>query len=274
MQPREGRFSIPLFMLLSFTISVYASLLLLSLGSGWSFPRILPDRIDFEPWRHFWADHDGLSQAAVQSLVRSVIVCLLSTTAGLIAARSIRQMRSGWGLLIAYLPFVLSPVIVGVCLFDFVIRIGLASTFTGVVIVQSLFATAFATVFFSEMWNPQIDKFEQLVKTLGGGSIAIWKHAILPRVQGLVVVCLIETALFSWLDYGIISMIGGGREKSLTMMLFAYIREASVNQAAQSSLMLLAPALAGLVVMSGLYVWSTRRSLPAERFFAHEGERQ
>jgi len=237
-------------------LAAYSYLIVLSLGSGWSFPSLLPDRIDYVPWKHFWADRDGLLLAALRSLGISLVVSAISTTFGLSAARSIRQTRSRWGLYIAYLPFVMSPVVIGVCLFDLTIRLGIAGTVFGVIATQSMFATAFTTVFFSELWSPQVDRYEQLVTTLGGGRISVWCHAILPSIRGLVVVCVIETALFSWLDYGIVSIIGGGNVKSLTVHLFAYIREASVNQAAQSSLVLLFPAMVGMLLMIGLYVIS------------------
>ncbi|MEZ6090222.1 MAG: hypothetical protein R3C05_19785 [Pirellulaceae bacterium] len=38
----------------------YAWLLWLSLGSGWSYPNLGPDRIDFSPWRAFADDGSGL----------------------------------------------------------------------------------------------------------------------------------------------------------------------------------------------------------------------
>lgn len=251
--------SVLLLLLCAVTLVVYSCLIVLSLGSGWSFPNLLPDRMDLAPWKHFWADRDGLGIAALRSLSISLVVSAVSTAIGLCAARSIRQTRSRWGLFIAYMPFVMSSVVIGVCLFDLTIRLGLAGSVTGVILTQSLFATAFATVFFSEMWSPQVDRYEQLVKTLGGGSLSVWRHAIIPSIRGLVAVCAIQTALFSWLDYGITSIIGGGNVKTLTIHLYAYIREASVNQAAQSSLILLCPAIAGTLLISGLVMLSTRR---------------
>jgi ABC-type Fe3+ transport system permease subunit len=53
----------------------------------------------------------------------------------------------------------------------------------------------------------------------------------------------VQTGLFSWLDYGLVSMIGGGHVSTLTLRLFALIREASIHQAALASLLLTLPSL-------------------------------
>jgi putative spermidine/putrescine transport system permease protein len=177
----------------------------------------------------------------------SLLVSIPATAAGLVAGRALRRSGSSAWLFIAYLPFVLSPVVVGICLYDLLVRLGWASTLPGVIGVQFIFAFAFATVFFCEMWNPNIEKAEWLVATLGGGRWATWRHAIIPKAAGLIAVCWMQCALFSWLDYGLVSVIGGGNVRSLTLMLFAYIREASVNQAAQSGVILMIPPVAIIV---------------------------
>jgi putative spermidine/putrescine transport system permease protein len=249
---RESRSALKVAFLYAATLILllvpFGLLVVLSLGSGWSFPHILPDRIDFAPWRHLAADRDGMLSAAGRALGRSVVVSLISTLGGLVAGRALRRRASDRWLFIVYLPFVLSPVVVGVCLYDLLVRMRLAGTVGGVMACQILFSFAYATVLFCELWTPRLERTEQLVRTLGGGRWAVWRHALLPQARGIILICLIQTALSSWLDYGIVAMIGGGSVKSLTLLLFSYIREASVNQAALSSLVMLLPALLGILV--------------------------
>jgi len=222
-------------------------LFLLSMGAGWTFPCLAPDRIDWSPWKELLAGSGAFARALATSLCAALPVGLCATVLGLAASRSLRRRANPQlGLAVAYLPFVLSPVVVGVCLYALLIRLGLAGSMAGVALAQCLFATAFATVFFSEFWDPRATEAEQLVATLGGGELAIWRHAILPRAGGLILVCFFQTFLFSWLDYGLALFIGGGRVPTLTLLLFAYIREGSVNMAALSALLLLIPALLGV----------------------------
>lgn len=224
----------------------YALLILMSLGSGWTFPQLVPDQINLLPWKRFLSAREGMLSAVLTSASMSLIVGTASTLGGLIIGRTVHFSAHGIWRFMVYLPFVISPIVIAICLYDLLIRLNLAGTFTGVILVQTLFALAFAAVFFSEMWNPRIDRLELLVKNLGGNRWQVWRHAILPQIAGLILICFIQTALFAWLDYGLVSVVGGGHVASVTTRLFSYIREANVNQAAQSSLVLLGPALAGV----------------------------
>jgi putative spermidine/putrescine transport system permease protein len=224
----------------------YALLLVLSLGSGWTFPRLLPDRIDFAPWRHLISDRDGMLRSMATSTLMSVLVATIATAGGLVIGRAVRSTRSLALRFLMYVPFVVSPVIIGVCLYDLLVRLQLAGTLLGVVLAQSIVALSFASVFFSEMWSHRTDRLELLVRQLGGTPRDVWRHVVWPQMSGLILVCFVQTALYSWVDFGLVSVLGGGRVPTVTTRVFAYIREASVNQAAMSGLILLAPALAGI----------------------------
>jgi len=221
----------------------FGLLLWLSLGSGWTYPRVLPDRVDAMPWYNFMQARSGILRSGLSSLWISVVVASISTALGLWSGVGLKRSRSRGWLYIAYLPFVLSPVTVGICLLDLSVRLGLASTYVGVILAQCIFAYGFATIFFSETWDHSMERRVQLVAGLGGSRIDVWRHAVLPKLWPLLVVAWTQTALFSWLDYGLVSVIGGGVVPSLTMKLFAFLREASVNQAAQSAIILLVPSL-------------------------------
>ena len=231
----------------------FGLLILISLGSGWSFPRLLPDRLDYAPWKHVFSDRDQMLVAMRTSVLMSLTVATFSVTGGLFIGRTIRRTRSSLAEFLVYLPFVISPVVVGICLYDLLIRMQLIGNILGVILLQTVFALSFSSVFFSELWSPRSERLEQLVRNLGGSHWDVWRHAVFPQISGLILVCFVQTALYSWLDYGIVSMIGGGSVSSVTTRLFGYIREASVNQAAQSSLILLAPALLGFLVTSSVY---------------------
>jgi putative spermidine/putrescine transport system permease protein len=230
----------------------YALLVLLSLGSGWTFPHLLPDRLDFAPWKRLLADRDGMLRAVARSTLMSLAVASLSTTGGLLIARSVRTKRSGVCLFLMYVPFVVSPLIIGVCLYDLLIRLRLAGTVLGVILAQAMIAMSFAAVFFSETWSEKTDRLEMLVRQLGGRFPDVWRHAVLIPMFPLIMICFLQTAIYSWVDYGLVFILGGGQVSTVTMQVFAYIREASINQAAASGLVLLAPPLAGIFITAAL----------------------
>lgn len=243
-------------------ISPYLLLVLISLGQGWSFPVLKPERVDLSPWLRFLADRDRLGEALATSLGMSLIVGAVGTFCGLWVGRAVRHSASRLPRFAVYLPFVLSPVIVGISLYDLMVRLNLASTFLGTVLVQLMFATSLTGVYFSEFWSPKVDRLEQLVKSLGGGRWAVMRHALWPSLSRVIAVCFVQAALFSWLDYGLVSVIGGGRVRTMTVSLFGFLREANVNQAAQAAIVLLLPTVAGFVMSSALL--RAQRTRPQE----------
>jgi putative spermidine/putrescine transport system permease protein len=245
-------------------LAPYLVLILISLGSGWAFPTLLPDRLDFAAWRHFFSDRDGMQTAIVTSTLMSLVVGTLSVVGGLMVGRAVRRSRSALLQFLIYLPFVVSPIVVGTGLYDLLVRLGAVGNLTGVILLQTVFALSFSSVYFSELWSPRAERLEQLVINFGGTRWQVWRHAIIPELSGLIVICFLQTTLYSWLDYGIVSIVGGGRVPSVTTKLFGYIREASINQAAQSSLVLLAPAIAGFLVAFLIYALRTGSNAPVE----------
>jgi len=230
----------------------YLLLFWLSLGSGWSYPNLAPDRIDFRPWQAFISETGGLWRGAISAAMLSPCVATCGTLLGILIGRQVHWHRGIW-IYLAYLPFACSPVIIGICLLDLFIRLNLASTLLGVFLIQSIFAAAYAVIFFSELWSPEIERYEQVVQTLGGGRWDTFRHAVWPRLGRLVLVCWMQTLLFSWLDYGLVSVIGGGIVPSLTLNVIAYIREASINQAAQAAIVLIIPPMPLMLVVGSMF---------------------
>lgn len=229
----------------SVLLAPYGLLLLLSLGSGWSFPNLLPNRLDAAPWRRWAMDREGLAGSVATSAAIGLAVGALATAVGFGIARSFRGPPAGGWRFVAYLPFVVSPVVLATTLYGPLAWAGLAGTASGVAAAQAVVAIALAAVFFSESWDGRVERLEGLAASLGGGRLAVWCHAVWPRYRGLWLVAFAQTALFSWTDYGFAALVGGGQVSTLTVRLFATLREANVNHAALAALTLVAPAACG-----------------------------
>jgi putative spermidine/putrescine transport system permease protein len=227
----------------------------MSAGSGWTFPRLTPDRLDFAPWRSL-SSGDEMLTAITTSGLMSVVVGLLGTAGGLLIARTVHRSRSRLGRVLMYAPLTASPAVLGVCWYDLAVRWHLAGTVVGVVLAQLVIAMSFAGVFFSEAWSIRIDRLASAVRQLGGNGWDVWRHAVYPPLRGLIWACGVQAALFSWLDYGLVSTLGGGQVSTVTTKVFAYLREASLNHAAMAGIVLLAPPAMGY--LTAIVVMRTR----------------
>ena len=162
---------------------------------------------------------------------------------------------------LAYLPFAASPVILGVCLLYVYIRLGLVATVAGVVLAHTIFAYAFAVVFWVPFWNPEKRAYEDLVRTLGGTRTDALRRVLLPLVaRGRCSLCFFQTFLISWFQYGLTLLVGSGKVETLPLRVYAYVGEANLGYAAVASVLLVLPPL----VLS----WINRRAMRGTRMTA------
>ncbi len=230
-----------------------ALLLLLSLAARWPYPRIWPQEIRLDPWRDLLdVAHGDLARTLLVSFVLSSAVALVATALSYLAAKRIASHRNRARLsLLAYAPYVMSPVVLGVCILYLYLRLGLAGTFWGVALAQTIFSTSFGVVFFLGFWTEEKRALEDLVRTLGGTTWQLYAKVLLPISRGALGLCAFQTFLISWFQYGLTVLIGGGAVRTLPMKVFDYINEANLSYAALASLLLVLPPV--------LLLWVNRR---------------
>ncbi len=96
---------------------------------------------------------------------------------------------------------------------------------------------------FVDYWDARLKALEDLVFTLGGSSSQAYLKVILPVSKNILLLCLFQTFLTSWFDYGLTSVIGVGKIQTLTIKVFQFVGEANPNYAAVSSCLLIVPPM-------------------------------
>ncbi|MEQ9105498.1 MAG: hypothetical protein RIE53_12480 [Rhodothermales bacterium] len=147
------------------------------------------------------------------------------------------KWRSFW-LASAWLPFALSPVIVGILLLAVHLKTGLAGSWSGVFLSHLVFAYAFAFILMEGFWRRDMHALEQLARTLGARGWPLWRQAMLPALARPVALVLVQTFLISWFQYGLTLLVGSGRIQTLPLLVFGFVREADVYLAAAAGLLL------------------------------------
>jgi putative spermidine/putrescine transport system permease protein len=221
-----------------------AYLALLSVAGPWEFPEILPRSFRFDRWTLLLGRQPALFESLLVSLFVSTTVGALSTLAGFVTARAVAYHRRRATLLfLAYLPFAVSPVILGVSLLYVYIRLGLVATVAGVVLSHTIFAYGFAVVYWVPFWNAEKLAFEDLVRTLGGTTAQAYRLVLLPLSRGPLLVCFFQAFLSSWFQYGLTVLVGSGKVDTLPLRVYAYVFEANLGYAAVASCLLVVPPL-------------------------------
>ena len=236
---KRYRFLFPALLVLACTLP-FVFLLIQSLATTWPYPDLWPSALSTDAWQQLMRGSMGSSFGL--SLGISVLVALLSTTAGYVTGNYIAYHRHHRLLLFfAYVPFVMSPVILGTCLMYLYIKANLTGTISGVVLSHIMFAYGFSIVFFSAFWNQRMRSLEDLVYTLGGSVYQAYRHVLLPVSKNALLLCFFQTFLISWFQYGVTLLIGAGKVQTLPIKVYEFIGEANIQYAALASCLLVIP---------------------------------
>lgn len=241
-----------LYILSGFFLAPFFLLGLLSISSQWNFPRLLPGNVDFGNWQLLWTRQSGMGQSLLMSLGLSLSVASTATALGFTLSKTIAYHRfRRQFLVLAYFPYLISPVIYALILHFYFVYLGLSGHLGGVFLAQMIIVFPFALIFFMGYWNAETRSLEQLVQTLGGNTWQTYTKVLLPMARGMLVVCFFQCFLISWFEFGLSNFIGVGKVRTLTILVYQYIGEANPYYAALSAYLLMLPPL--------LLLWLNRK---------------
>jgi putative spermidine/putrescine transport system permease protein len=217
-------------------------LIALSLSQNWAYPSFLPKTFTAEAWHYIFQRGNNIGSSIVTSFIIAFTVALLSTFAGFFTSRFISYHKHRNRLLfLAYLPFILSPVILALCLKYYFIRLHISGTIAGVILAQLIIAFPYSTIVLSSFWNERIQQYHFLVQTLGGSNRQAFAKVIYPIATPILLVCFFQCFLISWFEYGLTLVIGFGRVQTLTLRVSQFLTEANIFYAALSCCLLIIP---------------------------------
>jgi putative spermidine/putrescine transport system permease protein len=142
------------------------------------------------------------------------------------------------------------------------IKLGLAETFAGVVLVHLTFALPYAVFVMWGVFSNYNTDYEDQARSLGASSAGVVWRVMLPLTFSGIVVAGLFAFLLSWSQYLSTLIIGGGKVATLPIMLFALMGSGDRPVAAAVSLVFVAPALIALL-FSARYLG--RRSMKGVR---------
>lgn len=252
---RKPVVDIILWIYLAVIVIPFVYLLLLSFSGDWRYPAVVPDYIGGKNWMAVLSGEAGMIGALVRSLLIALTVAFTSTTFGLVISDVVARHKYRRGLeIIGYLPYVVSPVVLGACLSYYFLKTSTYGTTGGVIVAQLLIACPYAVLFFLPFWGEKTNNYRNLVLTLSGTRWQAYTKVLLPLAKEMIVVCFFQTFLLSWFEYGITSVIGVGKVETLTIKVFMYIREANYYFGAVACCLLLLPPVLLLFINKKIVV--------------------
>jgi putative spermidine/putrescine transport system permease protein len=231
-------------------------LVYLSVVEQWRYPALLSDaRFTLRHWSSFWSNSSGLRAGLGLSLGLSGTVALSASMAGFwMAGRIARHAQRRWLFSLAYFPYLVAPVILGVLWQHWWARLGWSGTLWGVFLAQWLFVFPYAVLFFAGFWNEQFRKVLFQARSLGADRRRLWSDVVLPLGLPWLAVGLFQCFLLSWFEYGLTQLIGVGKVPTLTIRTVLFVQEANPHGAAVAGLLMAMPPLLLLLLNRSVFL--------------------
>lgn len=221
-------------------------LLVWAVAGSWRYPEVLPSRLTARGLRLLVDPQSDVLTGLRTSVVIGLAVTALALLVGVPAGRALGLYRFRGRRLVQFL--LLAPAIVpGVAALlgtqVFFLRLGLADTVLGVVLVQLVPTVPYVTLVMSAAFGTYDVGYEAQARLLGAGPWRALTHVTLPALRPALAVAAFFAFLVSWSEYVLTLLIGGGVVKTLPLLLFAYARGSDLTEAASVALLLVAPPL-------------------------------
>lgn len=127
------------------------------------------------------------------------------------------------------------------------IKMGLASTFSGVVLVHLTFCLPYSVFVLWGVFSNYNPDYEAQARSLGATSWKVVARVMLPLTFPGIMVAALFSFLLSWSQYLSTLIIGGGKITTLPVLLFALMGSGDRPVAAAVSIVFVVPAFVALL---------------------------
>jgi len=196
-----------------------------SVSFRWFFPNVLPTELSGRAWQYVFSPTADVFPSMLITAFIALVVTVLSILIGVPAGRALGMhdfpgKRAVELLILA--PTIVPGLAVVLGIHVVFIRMGLANTVLGVILVHLIPTLPYMTLVMSGVFANYNPDFEQQARSLGAGPIATLWYVMIPSILPGIIVGGLFTFLISWSQYILTLLIGGGRVVTLPLLLFNF----------------------------------------------------
>lgn len=202
-------------------------LILWSMAERWPWPGLLPESMSLRTVKELFFGSAKLPKLLISSISLGLMVAFLGTLIGILTARATELYSfRGKGLVSfgAFLPLLLPGTVFAMGIQITLIRLGLSDTVAGVVLVHLIAAVPYCITIMTDVTRAVGDKYEQQAMVLGAGPLRAFFEGSLPSLLPGILASMSMGFVLSYSQYFTTLMVGGGRVKTIALVLIPYIQ--------------------------------------------------
>lgn len=231
-------------------ISPLIILFIWSFASSWEYPYLFPANISLRGFEYIF-NKQNLS-ILINSIGISLVVVFITILISIPAAKAITlyefKGKQFFELLILS-PIIIPLICVAMGIHVFFIKLGIANTLTGVIIINILPCIPYAVRIIADVYVLIGDKFEIQAKMLGASRFNIIKFITLPLLLPGIIGAASMSFIISFSQYFYTMLIGGGNIITYPMVMFPYIQSGDRTIASLYSIVFIIVSIAVLILL-------------------------
>lgn len=238
------------------TVALPLGLLLIwSFANRWPTPGLLPEVFTLRGWGRLFSGYFEIWSVTLASIAMSLLVGALSTISAAMAARAVcrcefpgKQLISG----LTMLPVVVPATVFGMGSQILFIRLGVSNTVGAVMMSHLIITLPFAYRTMLATTQLTSEALEEQARVLGASPGAAFYHGSLPLLAPGLVSSLAVSFLLSYAHYFLTLIIGGGKVKTLAILIMPLISGSDRTIASAYSILFIASAMAVFLILQGI----------------------
>lgn len=232
-----------------------AVLLLWSVTGRWPWPNLLPQSLTLRTIEELLFGSAKLPQLLGSSIALSAAVALLSTATGILTARAteLYSFRGKWLIRFGtFLPLLVPATVFAMGIQITLIRLGLSDTIPGVILVHLICCVPYSASLLTDLTRALGSRLEEQAAVLGATPLRAFWEVSFPALLPGIFSSFSMAFIISYSQYFTTLMAGGGRIKTIALVLVPYIQSGDRALSSIYSAAFIGSALLIFLIFEGL----------------------
>ena len=201
--------------------------MLWSVAERWPWPLLLPESWSLRTVQELLFGSAKLPDILFSSISLAMTVAVLGTVIAILTARATELYDFPGKKLIhlsSFLPLLVPGTVFAMGIQITLIRLGLSDTIAGVIIVHLIVAVPYCITIMTDVTRAVGNRLEEQAMVLGADPIRAFFLVTLPSLLPGILSSMSMGFILSYSQYFTTLMVGGGRVKTLALVLVPYIQ--------------------------------------------------
>lgn len=226
-----------------------------SFANIWPWPKIFPSSLGLRGWKYFFDPSSESIRILFFSIFLSLIVSLFTLAITTPAAKALALYSfKGKKLveILTFAPVIVPTVAVAMGIHIQFIKMGLANTFIGVVLIQLIPCIPYTIRILMSIFEIIGEQMEIQAKVLGASTMQTFFYVTVPMILPGLISAGSMAFIVSFSQYFLTFLIGGGRVITFSMLMFPFIQGGDRMMGSIYSIVFILTTLIFLVVIERL----------------------